>query len=122
MTWADCGSRCRAFADAVRGHGYGQSDAVTIMGETSPEWLIADSVSCNAIGEMTEDMARWDTLQGQIAALDPAAACRFLDEHAPDMRAYLDTTVPQEPTSAGMQKGALFEKKLKAAMQSDCML
>lgn len=81
-----------------------------------------ESASCGAIGEMTEDMARWDTLQEQIAAVDGAGAGRFLDEHAADMLTYLDTMVPEEPSSAGMQKTPLFEKKLKAAMESDGML
>jgi non-ribosomal peptide synthetase component F len=42
LTWADYAGRCRAFAGALLSQGYAPGDAVTIMGENSPEWLIAD--------------------------------------------------------------------------------
>lgn len=81
-----------------------------------------ESASCGAIDVMSEEMGRWDTLQEQIVGLGEADAGRFLDEHAADFATYLDTMVPEEPSSAGMQKTPLFEKHLKAAMQSDGML
>lgn len=81
-----------------------------------------DSASCGAIGVMTEEMARWDTLQEEIVALDEANAARFLDEHAAEIATYFETMVPDEPSSAGMQRTPLFEKHLKSAMQQDGML
>jgi long-chain acyl-CoA synthetase len=42
LTWAEYARRCRAFAGALLGQGYAPGDAVTIMGENSPEWLVAD--------------------------------------------------------------------------------
>lgn len=81
-----------------------------------------ESASCAAIDTMAEEMAKWDTLSEKIVALDEAAAGAFLDEHATEILDYLDTMVPDDTSSAGMQKTALFEKSLKAAMQSDGML
>lgn len=42
LSWADYAARCRAFAGGLLRVGYEKGDAVTIMGENSPEWLIAD--------------------------------------------------------------------------------
>ena len=94
--------------------------------EVPNRWLgckaAPESASCGAIGVMGEDMARWDTLQEQIVGITDAGAGRFLDDHAAEILTYLDTMVPEEPSSAGMQKTPLFDKHLKAAMQQDGML
>ena len=81
-----------------------------------------DSASCGAIGVTTEEMAKWDTLQEQIVGVSETEAGKFLDAHAGEMLGYFDALVPDETSSAGMQKTPLFEKHLKAAMQQDGML
>lgn len=81
-----------------------------------------DSAACGAIETMADDMGRWDGIQEQIVGLDEARAGAFLDQHAGEILTYLDTMVPEELSSAGMQRTPLFEKGLKAAMQQDGML
>ncbi len=81
-----------------------------------------DSASCGAIQSIGEDMGRWDALQEKIVGLNDQAAGPFLDEHATEIMDYLDTMVPDEPSSAGMQKTRLFEKSLKSAMEQDGIL
>jgi hypothetical protein len=81
-----------------------------------------ESASCGAVEVMGEELARWDTLQEKIAETDEARAQKFLDENAADLLDYLETMVPAEASSTGMQKTALFEKHLKSAMQQDGLL
>ncbi len=42
ISWAEYVAKCRAFAGALLRLGYEPGDAVAIMGENSPEWIVAD--------------------------------------------------------------------------------
>src|SRR3982750_3380847 len=42
VTFREYAQRCRDFAGALIGEGYAPGDAVAILGDNTPEWVIAD--------------------------------------------------------------------------------
>ena len=87
LTWADYANRCRAFAGGLLGQGYAPADAVTIMGENSAEWLVADvgamlarGVAAGIYHTSTPDQAQYivEHCEAKVWVIENAAIWRKL--------------------------------------------
>lgn len=98
LSWSAYATRCRAFAGALLAEGFAPGDAVTVLGENSVAWLVADlgammarGVAAGVYTTSTAEQAAYIVghCDAQVCVVEDAAQWRKVHEqraHLPALR------------------------------------